>query len=123
MNRLMTRTFLFLAILTLTYPALPLLGQQTQTPPAPKTSEQKAEEEKKPKVNEEMVVTARKREETVQEVPMSVAQSSGTSGWPSCQRTPDRKCHVTRIWPFASATQSPSSIVGTLVASRGCSVP
>src|SRR5437660_1982747 len=73
MNRLITRTFLFLAILTLTYPALPLLGQQTQTPPPPKTAEQKAEEEKKPKVNEEMVVTARKREETVQEVPMSVA--------------------------------------------------
>src|SRR5207302_8289566 len=32
-----------------------------------------AEDEKKPKVSEEMVVTARKREETVQEVPISVA--------------------------------------------------
>src|SRR5437763_10653912 len=73
MKSLITRPILFLAILTLGYPALPLLGQQTQTPPEKKSSEQKAEEEKKPKVTEEMVVTARKREETVQEVPMSVA--------------------------------------------------
>src|SRR5213592_1740631 len=72
MKSLVLRTVLFLAILTLGYPALPLLGQQTQTPEK-KTSEQKAEDEKKPKVTEEMVVTARKREETVQEVPMSVA--------------------------------------------------
>src|SRR5438552_1856830 len=72
MKSLVMRTVLFLAILTLGYPALPLLGQQTQTPEK-KTSEQKAEDEKKPKVTEEMVVTARKREETVQEVPMSVA--------------------------------------------------
>src|SRR6185369_13912457 len=64
------KTFLFLLILTLVVPALPLLAQQTQEN---KTPEQKAEDEKKPKVTEEMVVTARKREETVQEVPMSVA--------------------------------------------------
>lgn len=72
MKSLVMRTVLFLAILTLGYPALPLLGQQTQTPEK-KSTEQKAEDEKKPKVTEEMVVTARKREETVQEVPMSVA--------------------------------------------------
>src|SRR5437867_548712 len=75
MKSLVMRTILFLAILTLGYPALPLLGQQTQTPEK-KTSEQKAEDEKKPKVTEEMVVTARKREETVQEVPISVAAPS-----------------------------------------------
>ena len=49
---------------------------QTQTPPPDqkaKTEEQKKEEEKKAKVTEEMTVTARKREETVQEVPISVA--------------------------------------------------
>src|SRR5947207_4033232 len=72
MKSLVMRTVLFLAILNLGYPALQQLGQQTQTPEK-KSSEQKAEEEKKPKVTEEMVVTARKREETVQEVPMSVA--------------------------------------------------
>ena len=48
------RTVLFLSILTLGYPALPLLGQQTQTPEK-KSTEQKAEDEKKPKVTEEMV--------------------------------------------------------------------
>src|SRR5436190_13841261 len=75
MKSLVSRTVLILAIVTLAYPALPLFGQQTQTPEK-KTSEQKAEDEKKPKVTEEMVVTARKREETVQEVPMSVAAPS-----------------------------------------------
>jgi len=47
-----------------------------QNPPPdqqPKTEEQKKEEEKKAKVTEEMTVTARKREETVQEVPISIA--------------------------------------------------
>jgi iron complex outermembrane receptor protein len=73
MKRLVSRTFLSLAILTLGYAPLPLLAQQQSQAPQPKTPEQKAEEDKKPKVNEEMVVTARKREETVQEVPMSVA--------------------------------------------------
>src|SRR5262249_20495814 len=65
-------TLLFLMILTLGLPVLPLLAQATQQ--QPKSSDQKTtEEEKKPKVTEEMVVTARKREETVQSVPMSVA--------------------------------------------------
>jgi len=52
-------------------PALPLFGQ---TAPQPQPTEKKtAEEEKKPKVTEEITVTSRKREETIQEVPMSVA--------------------------------------------------
>ncbi|HSP15617.1 MAG TPA: TonB-dependent receptor [Thermoanaerobaculia bacterium] len=74
MKRLVSRISLFIVVLSLAIPALPLLAQQSQTPPEKKTSdEKKAEEEKKPKVTEEMVVTARKREETVQEVPISVA--------------------------------------------------
>jgi iron complex outermembrane recepter protein len=59
MPRLVTRALFVLVLLVET---LPLLAQA-----------QTAEEEKKPKVAEEMVVTARKREETVQEVPVSVA--------------------------------------------------
>jgi iron complex outermembrane receptor protein len=70
MRSLLAKSFLFLIILTVAVPGLPLLAQETQPKKSP---EQKAEEEKKPKVTEEMVVTARKREETVQEVPMSVA--------------------------------------------------
>jgi len=50
-------------------PALPLFGQTAPQPTEKKT----AEEEKKPKVTEEITVTSRKREETIQEVPMSVA--------------------------------------------------
>jgi iron complex outermembrane receptor protein len=69
MRTLVTRTLFCLAVLGLAVP-LPLLAQQTE-----KKSEQKTslEDEKKPKVTEEMVVTARKREETVQDVPISVA--------------------------------------------------
>src|SRR5437764_847549 len=73
MKRLASRTLLFLVILTLAIPALPLLAQEQQQPKSPSEQQKTAEEEKKPKVTEEMVVTARKREETVQEVPMSVA--------------------------------------------------
>jgi iron complex outermembrane receptor protein len=70
MKTLATRTVLFLAILVLATPALPLLAQETAQKKDDKTT---AQEEKKPKVTEEMVVTARKREETVEEVPISVA--------------------------------------------------
>src|SRR6478609_8677067 len=70
MKSLVTRTTLCLLTLSLTIPALPLRAQQ---PTSPTPAEKKAEDEKKPKVTEEMVVTARKREETVQEVPISVA--------------------------------------------------
>ena len=46
-----------------------------QTPPQPQSQqqEQQADQPQPPKVEEEMVVTARKREENVQDVPMSVA--------------------------------------------------
>lgn len=62
------RKVLFLSLLVLI--ALPVFPQ---TPPAPQPeTKASAEAEKKPKVTEEMVVTARKREETVQEIPQSV---------------------------------------------------
>ncbi len=62
---------------TLVIPAFSSFAQ-TSAPPPEKKDEKKAtaEEEKKPKVSEEMVVTARKREEKVQEVPISVAAPS-----------------------------------------------
>ncbi|HEY8130847.1 MAG TPA: TonB-dependent receptor, partial [Thermoanaerobaculia bacterium] len=58
--------------------AIAPLFAQTTTPPqeTKKTPEEKTAEEKKPRVTEEMTVTARKREETIQEVPMSVAAPS-----------------------------------------------
>jgi iron complex outermembrane recepter protein len=71
LNELLRRIPLTIAILTLAAPVLPLIAQEN----TPKKPEEKktVQEEKKPKVTEEMVVTARKREETVQSVPMSVA--------------------------------------------------
>src|SRR5947207_10809746 len=72
MKNLVTRAALCVLTLTIAVPGLPLLAQETK-PPTPAPAEKKAEEEKKPKVTEEMVVTARKREETVQDVPISVA--------------------------------------------------
>jgi iron complex outermembrane recepter protein len=59
MKTLVTRILLSAVVIT----SLPLFAQE-QTPPA---------EQEKPKVTEEMVVTARKKEESVQEVPISVA--------------------------------------------------
>jgi iron complex outermembrane receptor protein len=56
-------------VLALTAAALPLLAQEQPKP----TEEQPATVEPPPKMTEEMVVTARKREETVQDVPLSVA--------------------------------------------------
>ena len=67
MKTLLTKPVLFFLVLILAIPALPLFAQETPPPPQP------AAEEQKPKVEEEMVVTARKQEETVQEVPISVA--------------------------------------------------
>ncbi len=67
MKTLVTRVLFFALVVTF----LPLFAkaqeQQQQKP------EDQATQEEKPKVTEEMVVTARKREETVQEVPVSVA--------------------------------------------------
>jgi len=69
MNSLVTRTVLCVAILAIATLALPLFAQETQ-----KKDEKKATaEEQKPKVTEELTVTARKIEETIQEVPISVA--------------------------------------------------
>ncbi|HUP61987.1 MAG TPA: TonB-dependent receptor [Thermoanaerobaculia bacterium] len=64
----MTRSLLGVLLLTLAFAALPLVAQ---TP-----AEQTAQEPEPPKVEEEMVVTARKFEETVQEAPISVAAPS-----------------------------------------------
>src|SRR6266581_8790747 len=80
MKRLMTRTVISAFVLSLALPALPLLAQQPPPPEPPKDQQpakekekKTAEEEKKPRMTEEVTVTARKKEETVQEVPMSVA--------------------------------------------------
>ena len=70
MKRLLTRTVFCIAALAIANPILPVFAQE-----APKKDQEKKtpEEEKKPKVTEEMTVTARKKEETIQEVPVSVA--------------------------------------------------
>src|SRR5438552_11018657 len=70
MKRLLARSVLCIAFLSIANPGLPLFAQE---PPKKEPEKKTAEEEKKPKVTEEMTVTARKKEETIQEVPMSVA--------------------------------------------------
>lgn len=63
------RAVLTLVILTLVVPSLPALAQT-----APETQKKKSnEDEATQKVTEEIVVTARKQQETVQETPISVA--------------------------------------------------
>ncbi|MDQ6799557.1 MAG: TonB-dependent receptor [Acidobacteriota bacterium] len=69
MKRLLARSVLCVAVLSIANPVLPTFAQEPPKTPA----EKKAEEEKKPKVTEEMTVTARKKQETIQEVPVSVA--------------------------------------------------
>ena len=75
--RSLTRTSLSVALFALAIPGLQLGAQetqQTQTAAEQKSSDKKAvDAAKKAKISEEMMVTARKREETVQDVPMSVA--------------------------------------------------
>jgi iron complex outermembrane receptor protein len=71
MKTLVTKTLLFVVLLTVAMFALPMLAQETP-PPADKPPAV----EEPPKVSEEMVVTARKREETVQDVPMAVSAPS-----------------------------------------------
>jgi len=73
MKTLVTRPVFCIVLLFLVLAALPLFGQTAPTPAPAPTAAPTAEEEKKAKVTEEMVVTARKREETVQDVPISVA--------------------------------------------------
>ena len=70
MKTLVTRTVFCVAMLIVAIPdCSTLVAQETQ-----QTSETKsAEDDKKAKLSEEVVVTARKREETVQDVPISVA--------------------------------------------------
>lgn len=60
------RTVLCAAIFAITVPVFPQQDQQTPPPPTPTAEEPQTH-------SEEIVVTARKREETVQEVPVSVA--------------------------------------------------
>ena len=62
-----------IGILIFGTPALPLLAQETKPAQESKDAQEKKAAEEKQRVTEEMTVTARKREETVQEVPMSVA--------------------------------------------------
>ena len=69
MRSLVTRTVLCAAMF-----AVPLLAQSTQ--PQPQPQPKTAEEEKKAKVAEEMTVTARKTEEKIEDVPISVAAPS-----------------------------------------------
>ena len=64
------------SILSLLFLFMPpsLRAQSTTTPQTPpQTQEEKKKEEEKQKVTEEVTVTARKREETIQEIPISVA--------------------------------------------------
>ena len=70
MKNLVARVPFLLLILALSLFAFPLFAQEEQKPPEQQT------QEPPPKVTEEMVVTARKQEETVQEVPISVAAPS-----------------------------------------------
>ncbi len=74
MKSLVARILFCVLILTVAAPGLLLFAQETK--PKDTTEKKATEEEKKPKVTEEMVVTARKRVETVQEVPISVAAPS-----------------------------------------------
>jgi iron complex outermembrane receptor protein len=68
MKSLLSRTLFSALMLSIAMPVLPLFAQDP-----PKDEKKTPEQEQAPKVTEEMVVTARKREETVQDIPMSVA--------------------------------------------------
>src|SRR5581483_2688684 len=70
MKTLVTRLVLFVAICLFATPGLVLFAQENTE----KKDDQKAAE--KPKVSEEMVVTATKREEKIQDIPISVAAPS-----------------------------------------------
>jgi iron complex outermembrane receptor protein len=76
MRSLVTRTVFCFLILAIAIPGLPVFAQQTEEQKAAeekKKAEEKKAAEQPAKVSEEMVVTARKREETVQDIPISVA--------------------------------------------------
>lgn len=63
-----TKAVISAVIFAIALPVFPLLAQETQQQDPPQ-----AEQQDQPRVSEEVVVTARKREETAQEVPMSIA--------------------------------------------------
>ncbi len=69
MKTLVTRSVFCAAMLIVALPDCSLRAQETQQTPDTKT----AEEDRKARLSEEVIVTARKREETVQDVPISVA--------------------------------------------------
>ena len=71
MKTLVTKTLIAALVLA----AAPLMAQTSPQAPPPQQTPQ-TDQPTPPKVEEEMVVTARKREETVQDVPMSVAAPS-----------------------------------------------
>ncbi|HYI13200.1 MAG TPA: TonB-dependent receptor [Thermoanaerobaculia bacterium] len=72
MKTLVTRSAIYALILALAIPGVALFAQ-SQQPPTDTQQPPAVDQPQPPKVVEEMVVTARKREETVQEVPVSVA--------------------------------------------------
>ncbi len=72
MKRISKNLFALLLLSGLTYPATEVLAQQT--PPVQATpQETAAAQDERQRMSEEVVVTARKREETVQDAPISVA--------------------------------------------------
>jgi iron complex outermembrane receptor protein len=76
MKSLALRTALCVLTLTIASPGSPLFAQETKdTKPAEKKA---SDDQNKPKVTEEMVVTARKREENVEDVPISVTAPTET---------------------------------------------
>ena len=70
MKSLVTRSVFCVFILALALPVAPVLAQETQ-------QQQQTTADDAHKLSEEMVVTARKKEEAVQDVPLSVAAPSG----------------------------------------------
>jgi iron complex outermembrane receptor protein len=75
MKSLVARTVFYVLMVAVAIPVFPQSAQDQQSAEEKKKAEEekKKQEEAPAKLTEEVVVTARKREETVQDVPMSVA--------------------------------------------------